>query len=207
VDFDVRSLLLNIPGILFGFTIHEFAHAWTAWKLGDDTAERQGRLTLNPLAHLDPLGTLLILFAGFGWARPVPVNPANFRNPRKDDVLVTIAGPASNLVTAGLLAGLFHVVPIAGADSLGNTFSELLYRGIYFNLLLCFFNLIPIFPLDGARVLRGLLPLNQAYAFSRLESAGPLILLAIIALGSYANIDILGRIIGPPIHILMGALT
>jgi len=207
VDFDFRSLLLNLPGILFGFTIHEFAHAWSAWKLGDDTAARQGRLTLNPLAHLDPLGTLLILFAGFGWAKPVPVNPAQFRNPRRDDVLVTAAGPASNLLTAGILAILFQLVPIQGTDSLGSTFSEVLYRGIYFNLLLCFFNLIPVFPLDGARVVRGLLPLNQAYAFSRLEPVGPLILLAMIALGSYANIDILGRLIGPPIHLLMGVLT
>ena len=207
VDFDVRSLLLNIPGILFGFTIHEFAHAWTAWKLGDDTAERQGRLTLNPLAHLDPLGTLLILFAGFGWARPVPVNPARFKHPRRDDVLVTLAGPASNLLTAGLMAVAYQLVPSGGGDSLTGTFSELLYRGIYFNLLLCFFNLIPIFPLDGARILRGLLPLNQAYTFSKLETAGPLILLAIIALGSYARIDILGRVIGPPIKLFMEVFT
>jgi len=207
VDFDFRSLLLNLPGILFGFTIHEFAHAWSAWKLGDDTAERQGRLTLNPLSHLDPMGTLLILFAGFGWAKPVPVNPSHFRNPRRDDVLVTAAGPASNLLTAGVLAILFHMVPIQGADSLGNTFGEVLYRGIYFNLLLCFFNLIPIFPLDGARVVQGLLPLNQAYAFSRLEPVGPMILLAVIALGSYANVNILGRLIGPPIQLLMGVLT
>ncbi|HEX7879264.1 MAG TPA: site-2 protease family protein [Candidatus Eisenbacteria bacterium] len=207
MDFDLRSLLLNIPGILFGFTIHEFAHAWTAWKLGDDTAERQGRLTLNPLAHLDPMGTLLILFAGFGWARPVPVNPARFQHPRRDDVLVTLAGPASNLVTAGLMAVAYRLIPAGGAESLSGAFSELLYRGIYFNLLLCFFNLIPIFPLDGARILRGLLPLNQAYAFSKLESVGPLILLAIIALGSYARIDILGRIIGPPIKLFMGVFT
>ncbi len=207
MDFDIRSLLLNLPGILFGFTIHEFAHAWTAWKLGDDTAERQGRLTLNPLVHLDPMGTLLIIFAGFGWAKPVPVNPANFRQPRRDDVLVTAAGPASNLLTAGLLAILFHLIPSQAVDSLGTTFSEVLYRGIYFNLLLCFFNLIPIFPLDGARVVRGLLPPNQAYTFSKLEPAGPLILLGMIALGSYAKVDILGRIIGPPIHLLMGALT
>jgi Zn-dependent protease len=203
VDFDLRSLLLNIPGILFGFTIHEFAHAWTAWKLGDDTAERQGRLTLNPLAHLDPMGTLLILFAGFGWARPVPINPANFRHPRRDDVLTTVAGPASNLLTAGVLALAFRLVPYGGADSVSSTFSELLYRAVYFNLLLCFFNLVPIFPLDGARIVRGLLPLNQAFAFSKLEPAGPLILLAIIALGSYARIDILGRIIGPPINAFM----
>ena len=207
MDFDLRSLLLNLPGILFGFTIHEFAHAWTAWRLGDDTAERQGRLTLNPLAHLDPMGTLLIVFAGFGWARPVPVNPAHFRHPRRDDILVTAAGPASNLLTAGVMALLFHLVPIQGADSIGNTFGEVLYRGIYFNLLLCFFNLIPIFPLDGARILRSLLPLNQAYAFSRLEPIGPLILRGVIALGSYGNVDILGRIIGPPIHLLMGVLT
>lgn len=207
MDLDFRAILLSLPGILFGFTIHEFAHAWTAWKLGDDTAAEQGRLTLNPLAHLDPMGTLLIIFAGFGWARPVPVNPSRFQNPRRDDLLVTGAGPVSNFVLALVLAFILKVVPISGADSIGNTFGLVLYHAIYFNLLLCFFNLMPIFPLDGARIVRNLLPLKQAHAWSRLEPIGPLLLLAVIVLGQYAGWNVLARVIGPPISFFLNLLT
>lgn len=206
--FDFRTLLLSLPGILFGFTIHEFAHAWTAWRLGDDTAARQGRLTLNPLVHLDPMGTILILLAGFGWARPVPINPANFKDPRKGDLLSTFAGPFSNLVTAVVLSVIYRFMPAPESpDSIPAIFSLVLLYGIQFNLLLCFFNLIPIFPLDGARIVRALLPLNQAYAFSRLEPMGPLILMGLIAIGPYAGINLLGSVIGPPIRLFMALLT
>jgi Zn-dependent protease len=205
---DPRLLISSIPGILFGFTIHEFAHAWVAYKLGDDTAARQGRLTLNPLAHLDPMGTILILLAGFGWAKPVPVNPVHFKNPRRDDVLTTAAGPASNLLTAVACAVLYNLLPDAAGDrSLVAAFSWVLSSAIYFNLLLCFFNLLPVFPLDGARVVRGLLPLNQAYSFSRLEPMGPMILVGLIAVGQFARLDIIGSLIRPPIHFFMSLLT
>jgi Zn-dependent protease len=207
VDFDFRTILLALPGILFGFTIHEFAHAWTAWKLGDDTAAEQGRLTLNPIVHVDPLGLLLIIFAGFGWARPVPVNPSAFQNPRRDDLLVTAAGPVSNLLVALLLGLVLRFVPISGADSIGNTFGLVLYHAISINLLLCFFNLMPIFPLDGARIVRNLLPPKQAYAWSRLEPIGPMILLGVIVLGQYAGWNVLGRVIGPPIRFFLQLLT
>ena len=206
--FDFRTLLLSLPGILFGFTIHEFAHAWTAWRLGDDTAARQGRLTLNPLVHLDPMGTILILLAGFGWARPVPINPANFKDPRKGDLLTTFAGPFSNFLTAIVLGIVYRFLPPPESpDSILAVFSLVLLYGVQFNLLLCFFNLIPIFPLDGARIVRALLPLNQAYAFSRLEPMGPLILMGLIAIGPYAGINLLGSVIGPPIRLFMGLLT
>jgi Zn-dependent protease len=206
--FDLRTLLLSLPGILFGFTIHEFAHAYAAYRMGDDTAARQGRLTLNPLMHLDLMGTILILIAGFGWARPVPINPSNFKNPRQGDLIATAAGPLSNLVTAIVLALVYKFLPPAeSVDSIAATFSLVLYRAIWFNLLLCFFNLIPIFPLDGARIVRALLPLNQAYAFSQLESMGPIILLGLIAIGPYAGINVVGMLIGPPITFFMSLLT
>jgi Zn-dependent protease len=205
--FDVRTLLLSLPGILFGFTIHEFAHAWTAWRLGDDTAARQGRLTLNPLMHLDPMGTLLILLAGFGWARPVPINPSNFKDPRKGDLIATFAGPFSNLLTAIVLSLVYRFIPRDGADSIAAVFSEVIGYAMQFNLLLCFFNLIPIFPLDGARIVRALLPLNQAYTFSRLEPMGPLILMGLIALGPYAGINLLRTVVYPPIRLFMALLT
>ena len=142
-------------------TFHEFAHAWTAWKCGDDTARLQGRVSLNPVVHLDPIGTvalpLLMIFLPFGvsrfmigWAKPVPVNPGNLNQPRRDDLLVTLAGPAMNLVLAGALVALarvglmFHSVPLA----------DYCVQAAALSLLLCFFNLIPVPPLDGSHVLR-----------------------------------------------------
>lgn len=207
MDFDIREMLLRAPGILFGFTIHEFAHAWTAWRLGDDTAAREGRLTLNPLMHLDWMGTLLIFLAGFGWARPVPINPARFRHPRRDDLLVTLAGPVSNLVTAAILAlGVRFIPGVREVGSLAATLGQVLLMAVYMNLLLCFFNLLPIFPLDGARVVRALLPLNQAFAFSRLERIGPMLLLLVIAAGPAFGFDLMGRVLGPPIHFFLNLL-
>jgi len=142
-------------------TCHEFGHAWTAWKCGDDTARLQGRVSLNPIVHIDPIGTvalpLLMIFLPFGvsrfmigWAKPVPVNPYNLNSPRRDDILVTLAGPGMNLALAVLLVGLarvglmFHSVPMA----------ELCVQAAKLSLLLCFFNLIPVPPLDGSQVLR-----------------------------------------------------
>jgi len=209
VFHDPWGLLLLTPGLLFGFTIHEFSHAWVAYRLGDDTAARQGRLTLNPLVHLDLMGTLLFLIAGFGWARPVPINPAHFKDPKKGDFLATGAGPLSNLLGAIVLASVLRFVEPAATTtgSMASTFAEVLRYAVYVNLLLCFFNLIPIFPLDGARILRALLPLNQAYQFSRLEPMGPLILMAIIIGGPYIGLDVFGVLVGAPIRFFMALLT
>lgn len=208
MPFDFRQMLLFLPGILFGFTIHEFAHAYVAYWLGDDTAARQGRLTLNPLAHLDPMGTLLFVFAGFGWARPVPVDSRFFRNPRRDDILVTAAGPVSNLVVAIVLGLIFRFMPgDFGADSMLATVKLLMVYAIQINLVLFFFNLLPIFPLDGARIVQRLLPLNEAYAFARLESAGPLILMGLIAIGQLTRFSIIGLLIGTPVSFVRTVLT
>lgn len=208
MPFDFRQMLLFLPGILFGFTIHEFAHAYVAYWLGDDTAARQGRLTLNPLAHLDPLGTLLMLVAGFGWARPVPVDSRYFRHPRRDDILVTAAGPVSNLVVAALLGLAFRFLPgDVGSASLMATFKLLMVYAIQINLVLFFFNLLPVFPLDGARIVQRLLPLNEAYAFARLESAGPLILMGLIAIGQVTHFSVIGLLIGTPVTFVRTVLT
>lgn len=205
---DFRDILLILPGILFGFTIHEFAHAYVAYWLGDDTAERQGRLTLNPLAHLDPIGTMLILFAGFGWARPVPVDSRNFRNPRWDDIKVTAAGPLSNLLVALVLGLTYRFLPMAaGAETLAGTFKLILLYAVHMNLVLCFFNLIPIFPLDGARIVVRLLPLNEAFAFARLEPMGPFLLMGIMVLGQVTHFSIIGLVVGTPVALLRGLLT
>ncbi len=152
--------LISYIGLVLLLTLHEFGHAWTAWKCGDDTARLQGRVSLNPLVHIDPIGTVLIPLLGLflpgagrflvGWAKPVPVNLHNLPNPRVDDVLITMAGPLVNLILAILLVGLARVGVFVGLPDMRDTCIDF----AYLSLLLCFFNLIPIPPLDGSRVLR-----------------------------------------------------
>jgi len=132
-------------------TIHEFAHAWAAVKLGDPTPKLQGRLTLNPLSHLDPLGTLMLLFFRFGWGKPVTFDPFNLENPRRDTALISLAGPASNLILASILAIILRVTGIT-----------LIQPFIMLNVVLAIFNLIPVHPLDGGKILVGLLPPSDA---------------------------------------------
>ncbi|MCK4232276.1 site-2 protease family protein, partial [candidate division WOR-3 bacterium] len=146
-------VMLALPGMLAGLTFHEFAHAWMANKLGDPTAKMMGRLTLNPLRHLNLIGTLAIVLLGFGWAKPVPINPDNFRDRRKGTLLVSIAGPGANLVLALLLAALFRLV---GLISLQTSpviayIQGILGLAVFYNLILAFFNMIPIPPLDGSQ--------------------------------------------------------
>ena len=174
-------LLIFLP---IAVVIHEYAHGWVAYKLGDPTAKYAGRLTLNPLAHIDPVGTiifplLLILMRSpflFAWAKPVPVNFYRLRNPKRDMIWVGLAGPASNLSLALLLSILLR---------LNFPFPLLLLGGIFINLILGVFNLIPVPPLDGSRILMGLLPHNLANSFARLEPYGFIILFAFLWLGIF----------------------
>ncbi len=190
------QLLLGIPAILIALTFHEYAHGKMAFILGDPTARNQGRLTLNPLAHLDILGTLLLIVAGFGWAKPVQINPFYFQmDRRKGMMLVGLAGPVMNLVLAYLAAVLLQIFlryHIGG--SLASTFLNLL---VGYNVVLGVFNLIPVPPLDGSRVLAGLLPPEGAAVVYQLENYGTIILLLLIATG------IIGRIIGPIISLVL----
>jgi len=188
MDFNLKLLLIQVPVILFSLTIHEFFHAWVAYMLGDDTAKRQRRLTLNPLVHLDFVGTVLMFLAGFGWAKPVPVNYLNFKNPRKGLLLVALAGPLSNLLTA-LFAGLTLrlLVPLVAGSSVipGVVVVSLaiVILMLQYGIALAVFNMIPLPPLDGSRVLYGLLPSKQADSFSRLEPYGVMILFALFIFG------------------------
>jgi Zn-dependent protease len=192
------SLLLSAPAILFGLTIHEFSHGYVAWRLGDPTAKMMGRLTLNPLKHLDPIGTIALFFFHFGWAKPVPIDPTYFRHPTRDMAISSMAGPASNLLTAavaGLVVRLLTLLHVSGFPWMLASFFVL------YNLILCFFNLIPIPPLDGSRLVYHLLPPDAARAYAGLERYGFLILIGIIMIGQLTGFSLFGLILWPLVRI------
>jgi len=187
-DLDLKFLLIFVPVILFSLTIHEYSHAYIANKLGDDTAKRLGRLTLNPLKHLDPIGTILLLLVHFGWAKPVPVDPRNFKDPKKDMLYVAIAGPISNIITA-IISGIllkFIVFNLASTGAFGAytlPLIQFLVWMIFIGVVLAVFNMLPIPPLDGSRVLYGLLPDHLANSIKKIETYGILIVFGIILFG------------------------
>ncbi len=189
---DIQSLLIWAIPVLFAITVHETAHGWVASKLGDHTAKMMGRLTLNPIKHIDPVGTLLVpalLYlssAGFifGWAKPVPINFNALHSPKRDMLWVALAGPGVNLL---MVIGWLIVVAIA--DTLNMPFLVLMGgAGIFVNLLLAIFNLLPIPPLDGGRVLSSLLPGRLSYQYDQLEPYGLFILVGLLFLGVFHNV-------------------
>lgn len=178
-DFSILALIAGIPGLIIAMVIHEYAHARMAVALGDFTPRLMGRLTLDPRAHIDPIGLVMLFLVRFGWAKPVTINPNNFKQPRRDDILVSAAGPAANLVTAFVF--LFFLVLATkyfGRPSQG-TFLVLQLIIIY-NINFAIFNMLPVPPLDGSHILRELLPSRLAYQFDRLERYSFLILLAFL---------------------------
>lgn len=193
---DFRDLLFLLPAVLVAVTVHEFAHALVADRLGDPTPRQLGRLTLNPLAHLDVLGTIFFVLFFFGWARPVPVNPRNFANPRQGMLQVALAGPLAN-VTVAFVVGLF----LKTQAPLGPLWGGFTSMVVWINVVLAIFNLIPIPPLDGSRILEGLLPPEQALAYSRIQPYGTIILLALLYLG------IIGHLVMPAVRWLYGLAT
>ena len=192
--FDFQSIILSAPAILFGLTIHEFSHGWVAWRLGDPTAKMMGRLTLNPLKHLDAIGTIALFLFHFGWAKPVPIDPRNFRHPTRDMAISGLAGPAANLLTAAVSGLILRVLILF---HIGGFIATLTSYFVLFNLILCFFNLIPIPPLDGSRLLYHLLPPNLAAAYGRLERYGFIILIVIILAGELTGVSLLSLYITP----------
>ncbi|MFZ5759546.1 MAG: site-2 protease family protein [Thermodesulfobacteriota bacterium] len=182
----LQQIIILAPPFLFALTIHEYSHGMVAFRLGDPTARDLGRLTLNPLKHLDPLGVLAFIIMKIGWAKPVPVNPRYFRNPLKDMIWVALAGPAANLFTAiasSLLAELLMLFAPLIPQPILFPLLQMLGASIWINLILAVFNLLPIPPLDGSKVLMGLLPARQAASYSRLEPFGFIILLVLFYTG------------------------
>ncbi len=180
----LKLSIMLVPGLL-AITCHEVAHGFVAWRYGDPTARMLGRLTLNPLKHIDIFGTLMLVIVGIGWAKPVPVVIENLRNPKRDMIWVSIAGPVTNLLLAFASAGLLRLILMIPPDNgtLGFIIQPISYMAafsIYINLLLAFFNMIPIPPLDGGHVLMGLLPYRQANTLARLEPYGMFIIIALV---------------------------
>ncbi len=204
------TILSRIITLLIAFSVHEFAHAWTANAFGDDTPRSNGRLTLNPASHLDLMGTLMLLFAGFGWARPVPVNPYVLRRRAPSALMwVSLAGPFSNFLLA-VVAAIplrFGLVPYALSNGgLFPTLFEFLFDFILINLALMLFNLIPIAPLDGEKIAEYFLPPSLNRILDTIRPYGPVLLIAIIVLGPMVGFNLFGLILGPAINALMNLL-
>lgn len=182
-DFRLDVLILRVAAVLLALSIHEYAHAVVAVRLGDPRPKFDGRLTLNPLAHLDPIGTIMLFFFSFGWAKPVMVDTTRFKNPRRDMMWVALAGPVSNIVLAFVLSRLYPfiitLVPASAAQATWMFFSVT----IQINIWLAVFNMLPLPPLDGSKVLAGLLPRKYAFQYARLESYGTVILLLLVVSG------------------------
>ncbi|TYO95581.1 site-2 protease family protein [Desulfallas thermosapovorans] len=195
----LSELLLLLPAILIGLTFHEFAHGWVAYRLGDNTARNQGRLTLNPVAHIDPIGFIMLILFKFGWAKPVPVNPYNLRtDPARGMLLVSLAGPTANLVVAlatAILLGLGFLRLLPYADY----FYYMLYLTLQINVVLAFFNLIPVPPLDGSKILAGLFPRHTQFIYG-METYGTVILLILLFTG------VLGKILWPLVSFVVNLL-
>ncbi|HIC38324.1 MAG TPA: site-2 protease family protein [Candidatus Marinimicrobia bacterium] len=193
----IEVLILLIPVLVFALVFHEFSHAWVANKLGDPTARYSGRLTLNPLAHLDPFGSLMILFVGFGWAKPVPVDSRYLSNPRVDMMKIAFAGPAANLFLA-FVGGIIIRMGIFGGSI---TLMLILFTQI--NIMLAVFNMIPIPPLDGSQIFSGLMMRRNPELVHKLQMYGPQILLGLIMIGYFTRISPLWMIMSPFVNFFL----
>jgi Zn-dependent protease len=195
--------LMILPGIIIGITVHEFAHAFAAYKLGDQTPKWQGRVTLNPLAHIDPVGLIALLFIGFGWGKPVSVNPYAFKNMRRDNLITDVAGIAMNFVMAFVFMGIIKICVVAGLGSstvFYNYGFTILTSIVWMNLVLMIFNLLPVPPLDGFGIVTEIFNLRGKPFYDKLYFAGMPILIILIML------NVPSRVIGPIIQFLFSSL-
>jgi len=193
----IEVLILLIPVLVFALVFHEFSHAWVANKLGDPTARYSGRLTLNPLAHLDPFGSLMILFVGFGWAKPVPVDSRYLSNPRVDMMKIAFAGPAANLLLAFVGGTIIRTGLVSGSITL----MLLLFTQI--NIMLAVFNMIPIPPLDGSQIFSSIMMRRYPELVYKLQMYGPQILLGLIMIGYFTRISPIWIVISPFVNFFL----
>ncbi|KKU25069.1 MAG: Peptidase M50 [Microgenomates group bacterium GW2011_GWA2_46_16] len=189
------GFLFWVIALVIAITIHEFAHAWAAERLGDPTPRLMGRLTLNPLAHLDPIGTIMLLIARFGWGKPVQFDPFNLRHPRRDSAIISLAGPVSNLILATICSIFLRVF-------ISYWFIGLLQPLIVLNVVLAVFNLVPIHPLDGFKIVSGILPEEYARQWAELEGYG-MIFLIILILPLGGGASPISQLISPVINVLL----
>ncbi len=211
---DPAGAVLNFIVLLLSLTFHEFFHAWSAWRLGDDTAARMGRLTLNPIPHIDVIGTILLPLYGapIGWAKPVPVNPSRFDRKFKmstGDIIVSSAGPLSNVLLGTIAAMVFGMLARFSEEAVapGSVGYALLVRFMLVNAGLAVFNLLPIPPLDGGHVADSLMPYRWRPGWERFARIAPILLLVLVALPSFGGPPILGTIIGPARDLIVAAYT
>jgi Zn-dependent protease len=199
-ELDVVSMLRVLPGIVLGLTVHEYAHTLVALRLGDDTAKLAGRLTLNPLKHIDPIGFVFLLVAGFGWAKPVLIDGRKLRHPRRDDILISLAGPVSNLLFAVFIAVLLKICLTLAPYNGETAYREVLnvcIAGLYINIGLFIFNLIPLPPLDGSHLITSFVSTKSVAIAHMFFRYGAYAFLAIIVLERVAHINLL------PINVLV----
>ncbi len=210
---NISEILVLAPILIISLSVHEFSHGLVAYWLGDDTAKRAGRLTLNPLSHLDIFGLIALFVIKIGWAKPVPINPYNFQNFKRDTALTAAAGPASNFIMAILFSIVFNGYMKMFNDSMimGNTITlfigRILFLTIFFNLALGLFNLIPFPPLDGSKILGGFLSDRVYFKYTAQERKGMIAFMAIMLLSYVLRIPIVSYIIMPPLNFLMKLLT
>ena len=195
-NIDPQVIVLLIPALVFSLSFHEFSHAWMAYRLGDTTAARMGRLTLNPMSHLDPIGSLALIFMGFGWAKPVPVDARYLKNPRQDMVKVAAAGPISNIILA--IIGALVLRLLFGTDLLSNSVKTFFIIFMQINITLAVFNLLPISPLDGSQILAPFIEKQFGPDIVwKMQVYGPRVLFIIIIFSMVTDIHIFSFIITP----------
>ncbi len=209
-SFNPLEFVFSLGALIVAITIHEFSHAYAAERLGDPTPRLQGRLTLNPLAHLDPLGTVMLILIHFGWGKPVQFDPYNLRHPRRDSAIISLAGPVSNILLATVCSLIIQILfslrlELLPYSTLGLILTGFLQQLIVFNVILAVFNLVPIHPLDGFKVVEGILPEDRAREWHELERYGMIFLLFLLfpIFGGTAPVT---RLISPVINFLLNLL-